>query len=316
LITQAEMDGKILFSMREALSEWRSARSQPGIKLGFSQLDAAIMPGLYPGSLTILLARTGTGKSVILSNIAYNTRDVPTMTVTLENTKTQVVEHLQRVIRFEDPLIDEAGVNHLMCNWAVADPNRLTLKLLEDLIEVFAAENHGVRPRLLLIDHLAYMAQGQPGYGTFYEKTTQALFALKEMAKTLGLAIICPSQVNRQAEPGKPISMDDARDAGTIAETADFILLAWRPGMAVEGHREDGELVLELAKSRAGNTGKRFKALFSAHSLRMVDQTAPRDVLDKIRLENEHYNQSQPYDTYFARQRQAAWERQQLTLKV
>jgi hypothetical protein len=51
-----------------------------GIKLGWPSIDAVIRPGLKPGQVMIPLAKTGTGKSAWLSNIAHNTRSTGSCT--------------------------------------------------------------------------------------------------------------------------------------------------------------------------------------------------------------------------------------------
>jgi replicative DNA helicase len=59
-----------------------------------------------------------------------------------------------------------------------------------------------------------------------------AVMQLKAEAKA-GRFVIMPSQVNRGAKEGKPIDLDDARDAGTVEETADFLLALFRPDDAL-----------------------------------------------------------------------------------
>jgi replicative DNA helicase len=45
-----------------------------GLKTGYKALDDTILPGLLPGQVVIVLAKTGSGKTVFLCNLAYNMR--------------------------------------------------------------------------------------------------------------------------------------------------------------------------------------------------------------------------------------------------
>lgn len=52
--------GKRLYTMRESGAQSRTAKSKdPGIKTGYAQLDATILPGIVPGQVVIILAKTG-----------------------------------------------------------------------------------------------------------------------------------------------------------------------------------------------------------------------------------------------------------------
>jgi replicative DNA helicase len=71
--------GKRLFSMREAGVSFRNAKNlTDGIKTGFAMLDATITPGLLPGQVMVVLAKTGciAGDSVVKVNRGGKTFDV------------------------------------------------------------------------------------------------------------------------------------------------------------------------------------------------------------------------------------------------
>lgn len=73
LLAQADLAGKRMFSVSDAHAKWTKRQTDaPGLKLGFASLDAIIRPGLKQGQIMIPLAKTGTGKSVFLSNLAHN----------------------------------------------------------------------------------------------------------------------------------------------------------------------------------------------------------------------------------------------------
>lgn len=69
-----ESAGRRLLSMAEAGARLRTRPKDGGIRIGFSDIDSWLAPGLLPGQLMIPLAKTGTGKTVFLCNIAGDGR--------------------------------------------------------------------------------------------------------------------------------------------------------------------------------------------------------------------------------------------------
>lgn len=65
--------GKRVFSISEAGLAYREYRqTHSGLKTGYTQIDATILPGLLPGQLWVYLAKTGSGKGHVL------TEEIPT----------------------------------------------------------------------------------------------------------------------------------------------------------------------------------------------------------------------------------------------
>lgn len=267
--------GKRLYSMGEIGVSYRNVRSRgPGIKTGYSGFDDVIEPGLQPGQLVVVLAKTGTGKTILLCNLAMQMRDEPTLFVSLEQTREEVYERLQRIYRFYDPRAGDSDVEAGFPKLMVSDANRLSEDDLGQLIEEFEIEV-GEPPRVILVDYLGYYAKGIQG-GSPYEKTSNAVMQLKSEAKRHRAVVIAPHQVNREAKEGQPIDLDDARDSGVVEETADFLLSIWRLDessgrQAEEQHQPSGKLRLSLLKSRHGGKGKVFTLQMDPLTLVIVD---------------------------------------------
>lgn len=284
----ANASGRRLFSMAEAGASWRAYKEEnpQGIKTGFSQLDAAILPGLLPGQVMIILAKTGTGKTILLCNMAYYMRHEPVMFISLEMTKEEVYERLRRIYLFWYPEATDAEIDMAYDNIMVCDENRLQEKDLELLVEEFQIEK-GAKPKVCYIDYLGYFARGARGNSP-YEKVSNAVMTLKAMAKAHMFSIISPAQVNRGTTAGKPIDLDDARDAGTIEETADFLVSIWRPDDAIQADgvaQPTGKLRLTTLKSRHGNAGLTFSLQMDMLSLIIVDDAT---TASKKALEHNH----------------------------
>lgn len=270
--------GKRLWSVHEAGVKFRKRRSEcAGIKFGFAELDGWFQPGMEPGDLIIPLAKTGVGKTNFLVNVAYYTRAVPTLMVTLEMTSSQVYERLRRVYRFHHPTVDDSQVEDALSLIRIVDENRLAEGDIAALCEEYADEM-GFRPQLATVDYLGYYAKGCRGAGA-YEKTTNAVMALKAEAKDAEIALLAPHQVNRMAEDGKPIDASDARDSGAVEETADLMLSLFRPADAVAAQGQEafpsGLVRMGLLKNRKGGKGMVTDLMFSSASLVLVDHGTP-----------------------------------------
>ena len=269
--------GKRLHSMRESGVAFHTQRDGiEGIKTGFEGLDATILPGLLPGQVMVVLAKTGTGKTVLCCNLAYQMRMHPTLLISLELTREEVYNILRRVYWFFHPTATREQMEEDLDNILICDENRLTDADFQALVDEYEVEK-GVRPKVVFVDYLGYYARGAEGKSP-YEKTTNAIMNLKALAKcddpTKRLTIITPHQVNRLAKEGKPIDLDDARDSGAVEETADFMLSIWKPDEALNSDGEampSGRVRMTLLKSRHGGKGRSFLLTFDQLTLAMVD---------------------------------------------
>lgn len=299
--------GRRIFSVRDAGAQWRKLRdARPGIKLGYAAIDAQLEPGLQPGQVCIPLAKTGTGKTVFLANVAYNARSRRCLIISLEMTAPEVYNLLQRVYRFWHPFDSDDTMAEALKLIRIVDENRLNEKDVRELVDEYTDEV-GEAPELLMIDYLGYLARGMKGADS-YERTGAAAMHVKAIAKSVGAAVIAPHQVNRGADDGKPLTADDARDSGVIEETGDFVFGLWKPDEAIDvttgkPGAVTGNLILGFLKSRHGGKGKIFPLKMSAASLAIVCPTNRRAVI-KVDQENARINQGETYDEIISTQSQ------------
>lgn len=274
--------GKRVFSVGDAARKWHNRENSAGLQTGWSELDATIHPGMLPGQLAVLLAKTGVGKTIWLCNLAYNARLTPTLFISLEQTQEEVYERLRRIYLFHEPRATDAEIEQAFAQTMICDENRLNEADMANLIDEFEVEA-GMRPELVLVDYLGYYAKGMSG-GTPYEKTSNAVMQLKAEAKKHRVIVVAPHQVNRLAKEGKPLSIDDARDSGVVEETADYMLSIFRPDDALDEDSEPtGKLRMELNKSRHGGKGKVFSLQMDLLTLAVVD-----DGTDESRRAKHH----------------------------
>lgn len=288
LLVEAELAGKRLYDVGSSRLKWMRRRSEaPGLKFGWPAVDAILRPGLKPGQVVIPLARTGTGKSIFLSNIAYQLRNTPTLYLSLEMTTEEVHEHLRRIHRFHNPRAASREIDDDLRLLRIVDQNRIGPGDIQELVSEFT-EEVGKRPGLLLLDYLQYYARGFRAE-TQHERVNSAVMEVKAVSKEESLVTIIPSQVSRGTEPGKPLALDNARDSGVVEETGDFVISIYRPDQVVlkdgEQPQQSGSLKLGLLKSRHGGVGSVFNLKLSNMSLAIVDGI---DKVKSARIDQEN----------------------------
>ena len=113
--------------------------------------------------------------------------------------------------------------------------------------------------RLVVVDYLGLVRSDERL--SIYERVTKNSAALKALARSLDVQVLCLCQLNRAAEQraDKTPSMADLHDSGAIEQDADSIILLHRPAMYEPGEVKPWEsqtLTAIVAKNRHGSTGK------------------------------------------------------------
>lgn len=275
--------GNLLVSVDEAIQEFDSIQDMPGLKFGWEILDVMIDPGLQPTQLFIVLAKTGTGKTIMLLNMMDRMRrvagqeDLNILFISLEQTRGEWWDRARRIYRFYNmqESDDSAARRWWQDNIFLIDRNRLTEQDLRTAVDDFE-EQRGRKPDLIALDYLGYWAQSFKGER--YERVSDAVMALKAIAKDLRVPIIVPHQVSRVGRDGEEFGADAARDSGIIEETADFLLTLWTPDNALGRSEEEktGRIHARVAKSRHGGRGVLLNLQFAPLSLVMLPESDPR----------------------------------------
>lgn len=300
--------GRRVFTVGQSLWERDALLQEEGIKLGIADLDYAIHPGLLPGQVVCVLAKTGTGKTAFLSQLCHNMSawqtpggksagpGIPTLVLSLEQTRPEYTNRLDRIAKLYNPFANVDELNKWYCNLRICDENRVPASDLPALVEEFI-EDVGTPPKVLVLDYLGYWARGFKGKSR-YEQVSEAIMELKRIAKTHGLVILTAHQVSRSGKNGQRLELDDARDSGVIEETADFAFGLYRPHQAdvddaEQPHSDRSEIIVEVLKSRHGNVGRRSVLSWAPYSLAMVGMG---DYSERIGAEWEMYDLQSMYE--------------------
>jgi replicative DNA helicase len=246
----------------------------PTIKTGFTSLDR-ILGGLLPGNLAICAARPGAGKTSLALDVALAAahEDHFTLFCSFEMTRRE----LTRRIVSKKAKIDVLRLRHGDIEWwqldlikqifgpsssleLVLDEANYTPRTLEARIREF---NRLINPgtvELVVIDHIQLMGTRDT---TRYERRDRQLAEysgqLKDMAKRLGLTVLCLSQLNRQSE-NRPLEqraprLSDLRESGSLEQDGDVILGLHRRFLDTQDPTDAHHAELRVLKNRSGPTG-------------------------------------------------------------
>lgn len=294
--------GDRIYTVGAALLERDRILSEQGIKTGFPALDRILMPGLLPGQVVTVLAKTGAGKTAFISQLLHNMSSwssfdgthsglsIPVLTLSLEQTRSELAERLERIGRFYNPSIDRDMLNGWYSASRINDENKIPPHEVPVLIEEFIDEV-GVPPKVLMVDYLGYWARAFPAKSK-YEQVSEAIMELKRIAKEHDISVIAPHQVSRVGRTGERLELDFARDSGVVEETSDFVFSLFKPGEKFSDEddrdwRQRADTRLEVLKSRHGGVGTTVLMYWAPYSLALIE----RGSWLERRIEEEYYSE-------------------------
>ncbi len=244
-----------------------------GVRTSFHELDQ-MLTGLQPGSLTIIAARPGMGKTSLALDIGRNVAALQRKNVALFSLEMSKQEVMDRIIA------GELGIDawRLKKGELSADDFARMGKLFDGLRDhpIYLDDDpdttlanlrskarrqqleHGLD--MLIIDYLQLIEVTDRG--VVGENRTQQVShisrSLKNLARELQCPIIALSQLSRSVEqrsPPIPI-LSDLRESGSIEQDADIVLMLYREDAYNEDAGEKGATDVYIRKNRSGPTGR------------------------------------------------------------
>ena len=237
------------------------------VKTGISTLDS-IVPGFFPGELTILGGRPAMGKSAVALSLALNAARaghgvaIASLEMTPEAIAMRALSEASAASGTAVPYLSmrrgdmtEAECRHL--HEQAASVANLPISFLPRQFADVGSMMSGVRQiakggnlRLLIVDYAQLMTA--PGKSR-YEQITAISLALKGMAVSLNIPVIALSQLSRSIESRedkRPV-MSDLRESGQLEQDADNIMFCYRPEYYLAQMEPDGSDLEEVAEWRA-----------------------------------------------------------------
>ncbi|MFC4223553.1 replicative DNA helicase [Lysinibacter cavernae] len=231
------------------------------IKTPWADLNQ-VVGGLRAGTLTIIGARPGIGKTVVGLQIAHElAREGSVGYVSLEMSESDIQKRLHAQVA-QIPMSSLMDHQMMPTHWQSvakvrAGLEQIPLYIADDLetltqIQSFArslARRGNFKG--LVVDYLQLMTSGKREESRQQEVSSFSR-SLKLLAGDLGIPIIALSQLNRAVEgrkTGKP-QLADLRESGSIEQDADVVMLLHR-----DEKQRPNDLEIIVAKNRHGKQG-------------------------------------------------------------
>lgn len=253
---------------RERYIQYVAEIQQRKIKFGWPDVDNATR-GLIPGDVCLIYARTNVGKSALAQSMQlsiWERQQVRSIFFSMEMIVESVYERMASMVtgwseediekifldNDHDRLVDLSGYDDGVL---FVDRGGLTLAEIGRITR--SADDIGI----IFID---YMQLVKGNGSTSYERLSNTARALKDLAKELGIAVVCLCQLSRKGGDGTvPVQLDMARDSGQIEEATDVIL-------GLHKDEESGSLKLSVLKARRGRNGVTCSMGFYADTPKIV----------------------------------------------
>ena len=247
------------------------------VRTGFTLLDSKL-GGLRPGTLNILAARPGMGKTALALNIAVNAASLQGSNVdifSLEMSKTEICNRL---------IASTADTTARELQYASIDQSRQleiykSCRSLTDL-PIYIDDSSAVNPSsmisackklkaqnrlgLVIVDYLQLMETSDKSPNKSRQaEVTEISRSLKILAKEMDVPILALSQLNRGTENREDHTpqLSDLRDSGAIEQDADSVFFIdrdnYRDDRDTEAPDEQNARII-IAKNRHGGTGQVF----------------------------------------------------------
>lgn len=243
--------------------------------------------GLAPGSLTVIGARPGMGKTVMGLNIARaNARaGVPVLFNTREMSGEEIMARIisaectipSNRLRMTRPQLQESDwaviaekMPPLLQSWDFALDTSMT-STIESLVARIRA-HHRKHPRMVVIIDYLQLLDTAARIPARHEKVSLITRQLKLTALALNIPIVLLSQLNRESESRsdkRPVAAD-LRESGSVEQDSDMIALLHREDLYDKESPRAGEMDVIVAKHRHGPT-KTISVAAQLHYMRLMD---------------------------------------------
>lgn len=260
----------VLDRIGRATEDFGQGKRLRGLSTGFSALDRKIL-GLKGSNLIMLAARPGMGKTALAANIAVHVAgtDKAVAVFSLEMSNDQLAERIlsgEALVGFRELWAGERNLNER--DWEKIAAATVTLSrkniLINDNSALTVADISAKCRRidnlgLVIVDYLQLMEAGGTGRrnDNRQQEVARMSRALKMMAKSLNVPVLCLSQLSRANEKreGKRPQLSDLRDSGAIEQDADIVMFLYRDGYYNEESENLDIAECIVAKNRHGDTG-------------------------------------------------------------
>jgi replicative DNA helicase len=240
-----------------------------GILTGWRDVDRVI-PGFRPGEIIVVGGRPGSGKSIVLLNVATQVgvhQQRPVLVCSLEMSRDECIERMISSVAgvplasIRDRTLSEAdweriGKVHARLDAAetliIEDNPELSVQGIRSRLR--SMRRAGNPAALVIVDYLQLMTVSGKRAESRQLEVSGFSRDLKKLAKEIGVPVMVGAQLNRgpeQRSDHRPL-LADLRESGALENDCDIAVLLYRDDMYHEDSARSGEIDLIIAKNRHG----------------------------------------------------------------
>ncbi len=236
-------------------AELKDGDSSGKVKLGYPKLDS-MLGGLRPGSLNILAARPGMGKSALAMNMAVNVaaNQKTVVIFSLEMSDDDIGQRLlstnmnkpvseiinsRKMTDDDRKQIDQALVK--LGDYPIFVDDTATINPATMKSKIQQLISAGSPPKLVIVDYLQLVTSQSHSSKARNEEVSDISRNLKLLAKEFQVPIIALSQLNRRAEERSTPQISNLAESDGIARDADTVMFVDRPDYHPDKKNNDSQ---------------------------------------------------------------------------
>jgi replicative DNA helicase len=231
------------------------------IPLGIEKLDKVIGGGIINKSLIVISGSSGTGKTLIMGNIAVNavkmgknvvyisfeiTKEVMHQRFTaalLDHTMGNIIEMREQIKEKIRKQYDNGGLGEFVI--AEFPPSSVTSLQLDSYLTNLKMKT-GFNPDLIIVDYLGIMKPIDKTLSNSYERGKEVSENLRALGYKYNCPVVTGAQNNRSAIGQADVGMESLSDSYGIGMTADLLISVTKPEALDQQH----QLRFKISKSR------------------------------------------------------------------
>lgn len=253
------------------------------ISTGLSDFDGAIKGGFHEKTLSLFIAETNLGKSLIMGAVGVNAflQNKNVLYVTLEMSETKISERImanafdldiasldklskEQFIGYYDNFKEKVESKFVVKEYPTRGANTNTIRNL--VKELYIKKNF--KPDIIFVDYLGIMTTNAKNANENTNITYKTISEeLRGLAVDLGLPIVSANQTNREGMGVSDIGLTQVADSIGQTMTADIIIGVTQ----TEEMNQQGLYGFKLLKNRYGGKYSKFLVRVNYQKMRLED---------------------------------------------
>jgi len=238
---------------------------------------------MLPGEVVVVMADTGHGKTAILQNIAVACRNADVLLFELELPGVLCFERFSALTNkmTQAEVEQDYKTGHVLNKGPfdhvyTCDQSGLTIEKISEIVDEY--QRSGEQYGIVMIDYMGLIS----GVGSRYERLSDIAEKVKVLAKESNTVVVASTQVHRKGdEYPHELFIHDAKDSGSIENSAGLLLGAWKEPKSAEDIENCAPdyLCVKILKNTKGEPGHMIRCVCDWSRMR-ISEEAPRVIAE------------------------------------